>query len=221
MVFKHNMQIQNINHTNFTSRNKTIRFADDVSRRVNKCYPRISSTLVDDFNTAKHFKDYRIKLYKRIDTLRNDMDDCYDDADSLIGRILAITKTVKEHRIGNCGESALLAEIIAKINGIKDCYIASLKTSKGKNLDHSVLLVNDKKPYIIDAWLGFADFVPNTIKRFQSEFRNHFNIKDGDKLVFKKLEDEYADCLNQDFSRRQINKLKRIYPNHVIKRGYL
>lgn len=216
------MQIQNINHTDFTSRNKTIRFADDISRRVNKCYPRISSTLVDDFNTAKHFKDYRIKLYKRVDALRNDMNDCYNDADTLIGRILAITKTVKKHRIGNCGESALLAEIIAKINGIKDCYVASLKTSRGKNLDHSVLFVNDKNPYIIDAWLGFADFVPKAIERFQNEFRAHFNIKDNDKLVLKKLNnDDYSECLNQNFSRRQINKLKRIYPNHVIRCGYV
>ena len=215
------MEIQSFN-TSFTSRNKTIRFADDISRKVKKCYPRVSSKIVEDFDTICSFKKFRNRLRKQIDEeLRVDIDDRFEEADTLIGRILAITKPIKEQRLGNCGESALLAEIVAKINGIKNCYIASLKTTKGKDLDHSVLYVNDKKPYIIDAWLGFADFVPKTIDRFQSEFRKHFCIKKGDKLVFEKLEDDYAKCLNQDFSRRQINKLKRIYPDHVIKRGYV
>lgn len=216
------MNIQNVSNINFTSRQKTIRFADDIARHVNKCYPRISSTLIDDFENASAYRDFRKSLYKRFEKeLRTDISDRFDDSESLIGRILAITKPIKESRLGNCGESAMLAEIVAKINGVKNCYIASLMTSEGKNLDHSVLYVQGEKPYVIDAWLGFADFVPRAIQRFRSEYSKHFNAENGDKFVFQKLDNDYAECLNQDFSRRQINKLRKIYPDHVIKRGYV
>lgn len=40
-----------------------------------------------------------------------------------------------------------------------------------------VYVQNGTKPYIIDSWLGFADYVPNTIKRFQKEFRNISTIE--------------------------------------------
>ena len=216
------MKINSVNSTSFQSRNKTIRFADDIARRVNVCYPRVSSTLVDDFINVKAFRQCQNRLYEKIsDFLRKDIGDSFDDADNFIGKILALIKPVKKYKVGNCGESAQLANIVAKVNGIKNCYIASLKTTIGKNLDHSVLYVNDEKPYVIDAWLGFADYVPNAMIRYNSEFKNHFFILKGDKLTFKKLNNDFTKVLNQDFSRAQVNKLKKIYPEHVIKRGYV
>ncbi len=43
------MQVNTPHNINFQSKNKTIRFADDIARHVNKCYPRISTSLIDDF----------------------------------------------------------------------------------------------------------------------------------------------------------------------------
>lgn len=216
------MQIQPLNNINFESRNKTIRFADDIARRVNVCYPRVSSSIVDDFENICAFRDYQRKIGKRIrETLRGEISDSFDDADNFIGKILAFIKPIKKHKLGNCGESAQLASIVAKVNGIKDCYIASLRTSRGKCLDHSVLYVNDTNPYIIDAWLGFADYAPNAIRRFKNEYRKHFFILNDDKLVFEPVKSDYSEVLNQDYSRRQINKLRKLYPEQVIKKGYI
>ena len=216
------MNIQRIDNTPFQSRNQTIRFADDIARHVNKCYPRISSSLVEDYINIRAFRKFQKRLNRNTDNLlRADISDCFDDADNFIGKILAFVKPVKKHKLGNCGESAQLSAIIARVNGLKNCYIASLLTTNGKNLDHSVLFVNDKKPYVIDAWLGFADYVENAFIRYNNEYRHHFDIKKGDQMTFNELKNDYTEVLNQDFSRTQINKIKKIFPEQFIRRGYV
>ena len=47
------MQVDNKNSIRFTSRNATIRFADDIVRKVNNEFPRISASRVDDFSSIK------------------------------------------------------------------------------------------------------------------------------------------------------------------------
>ena len=215
------MEIRNVNNTSFQAKNKTIRFADDIARHVNICYPRASSSRVDDFVNIQCFRKLKSKLNETTEFMREDISDAFGETENVVGRLLSFIKPIKKYRIGNCGESAQLSSIVAKINGIKNCYIASLKTSCGKNLDHSVLFVNDEKPYIIDSWLGFADFVQNTITRYKSEYRHHYNFEDEDKLVFEKLENDYTEFLNQDFKKTHINKIKRIYPQLLKKRGYV
>jgi len=217
------MQIQQpLNNTNFQSRNSTIRFADDIARHVNKCYPRISASLTDDFINIQAFRKLKKRLNRKTeDLLRIDISESFNEADNFIGKILAFVKPVKKYKLGNCGESAQLSVIVSKVNGLKNCFIASLKTKEGKDLDHSVLYVNDKKPYIIDVWLGFADFVPNAISRYKNEFGFHFNMKDDEKITFKELKSDYTEVLNQDFTKTQINKIKKIFPEQFIKRGYV
>ena len=216
------MEIKDFSNISFQSRNKTIRLADDIARHVNKCYPRVSPSMVDDFVNINCFRRLKRRLMDDInDKLRSDISDAFDDGDSFIKKIKAFVKPVQKYRLGNCGESAQLAAIATKINGLKNSYIASLKTTDNRDLDHSVLYVNDKKPYIIDAWLGFADYIPNAIQRYKNEFGRHFNIEDGDKMVFKKLETDYTEFLNQDFSRSQINKLKKVFPEQYKRRGYV
>ena len=216
------MQILPQTNINFQSRNKTIRFADDVARHVNKCYPRISSSLTDDFVNINAFRKFKKRINAETEhLLRADISEGFDESENFIGKILAFVKPVKKYKLGNCGEGAQLSAIVAKVNGLKDCHIASLVTKNGKDLDHSVLYVNDKKPYIIDAWLGFADFVPNALSKYKNEFEIHFDIKEGEKMTFKKLESDYADFLNKDFTKTQINKIKKIFPEQFIKKGYV
>ena len=216
------MKIQNKTNYSFQARNKTIRFADDIARHVNICYPRESSSLVDDFVNIRCFRKLKERLNERTETMREDVSDAFDETDNFIGKILSFIKPIRKHKIGNCGESTQLSAIIAKVNGITNCHIASLKTANGKNLDHSVLFVNDEKPYIIDTWLGFADYIQNAILRYKSEYRHHFDFKeDEDKLVFEKLNNDYTEFLNQDFKKTHINKIKRIYPQLLKKRGYV
>ena len=217
------MIVNNICSTDFKSRNKTIRYADDIARQVNKCYPRISPSIVDDFKYSSKFRNFRFKIkYKLKDCVRGNTNYLFDHADSYIAELLAFIKPVKKYKLGNCGESAHLAAIIAHMNGIKNFHIASLVTSKGKNLDHSVIYVNDVNPYIIDAWLGFADYSSNAKSRFRNEYSMHFDkIEPDEKLVFEKIEDDlFSKTLNKEPTRRQLNKLKKILPNHVINRNY-
>ena len=196
---------------NFKSRNKTIRFADDIARHVNKCYPRISSSLTDDFVNICGFRNFKKRINRRTEQyLRYEISEKFNEADNFIGKIIAFVKPVKKYKLGNCGESAQLSAIVSKVNGLKNCYVACLKKATGEDLDHSVLLVNDKKPYIIDAWLGFADYLPNAFKRYKNEFSYHFGINETDKLAFRELKSDYTDVLNPDFSKTQINKIKAL-----------
>ena len=216
------MEIKDFSNLSFQSRNKTIRFADDIARHVNKCYPRISSSIVDDFVNIQCFRGLKKQLgYNIREKLRYDISKAFDDGESFIKKIKAFIKPIRKHRLGNCGESAQLSAIVGKTNGLKNSYIANLETVEHKGLDHSVLYVNDKKPYVVDAWLGFADYVPNAIQRYKNEFGYHFDIADGDKITFKKLETDYAQFLNQDFSRSQINKIKKVFPEQYKRRGYV
>ena len=40
-------------------------------------------------------------------------------------------------------------------------------------------------------------------------------------MTFKELKSDYTEILNQDFTKTQINKIKKIFPEQLIKRGYV
>ena len=97
-------------------------------------------------------------------------------------------------KVGNCHESAILAEIAAKTNGIRNCFVAQIKPHTGRMADthdHAVLYVDSfKRPYIIDAWLGFADYVPNAMERYRKEYSNFFDFEKfgTEKMFFDMLQ---------------------------------
>ena len=121
------------------------------------------------------------------------------------------TNIIKQEKLGNCHESAILAEIATKVNGIKNCYTAQLKPltdNPSDTLDHAVLYVDSlKRPYIIDPWLGFADFVPNAFERYRKEFSAHFDFdKFGtDKIVIEPL------GMRRNLSTEETRRLKEIF----------
>jgi hypothetical protein len=217
------MKVHKIDSTKFQSRNQTIRFADDIARHVNKCYPRISATMVNEFVNINAFRNLKKRLNADMgNKLRAEISHYYDSADNFMEKILAFIKPIKKYKLGNCGESAQLAAIVAKINGIKDCHIAQICNHEAKDLDHSVLFVNEKKPYIIDCWLGFADYAPNALNKYKTLYNKIFKLKDNNQLTFyTNINDEYTDFLKDDFTRSQINKLRRIYSELYIKKGYV
>ena len=217
------MQVQNpIYSKSFQSRNKTIRFADDIARHVNNCYPRISSTKVECFDNFSKFPNLEPNLMQIIiEHIRKPKHILFNENNSFYENIKAFIAPVKKSKFGNCGESAELAAIVAKLNGIKDCHIATL-VKDGEEVDHSVLLVNGKRPYIIDAWLGFADYVPNAIRRYKSEYNKMFNFKESDNVaVATDWDNAYVYFLKDDFTRKQTNKLRRMFPEQVKQRGYV
>ncbi len=205
-------------NTTFKSRNMDIRFADDIARKVNKCYPRISSSkLLCSKYSDKFLHFLENIILKTVYSMRFMKDELYENAASFYERINAFLEPVKKYKLGNCGESAQLAAIAAKINGIKDCPIAYVHDTHGNDMDHAVLFVNAEKPYIIDSWLGFADYVPNALSKYKSEYRYCFDIKDGDEIsLASRIDDEYTDFFKNEFSSASVKKLKKMYPELLI-----
>ena len=169
------------NKINFTSRNKEIRKADDIARVVNIVYPRVSSSNIGNFNNIDKYPDVHERYINKICELRKDVDNrtskAYAYDCDLVDKIKIMPDLIKERKVGNCSEATCLAALAAKINGIDNLNVAILGSSETGVLDHAVLLVENKeKPYIIDSWLGFADYVPNTVNRYISEYGNRFDL---------------------------------------------
>ena len=176
---------------NFTSKDPDIRWADDIARKVNKVYTRVSPSLVLDYPNLDKFpgmrERYKEKYWKFRDEKSEARGDLYEEG-TLMDEIRVGPDLVYSHRMGNCGDSAELSALAAKINGIENFTIGCLDSSDTGDLDHEVLVVNEgKKPYIIDSWLGFADYVPKAIERYKSEYGYHFDLSGDDSEVIEVL----------------------------------
>ena len=215
------MNIKSINKQTFNSRNLTIRRADNIVRKVNNEFPRISTTKIESLPNTK----YHISLLKKLWLKTIDMRDntrlnfLSIDKKNLKEKFLSLINPIKELKLGNCRESAILALLGAKANGIKNCKIAFVKSPDGYDFDHAVVLVKDKKPYIIDAWLGFADYIPNTIEKYRKDFRNCFDFEEAktEKMI---IEEDfgliYYFLNNKTSSKKSINEIKNICSNLIL-----
>lgn len=215
------MEVNSVNSFNFQSRNKTIRFADDIARRVNTCYPRVSSTIFEDFHNVGKFRNLMIELFNRINMMREYKSDLLYSAKGTLSKMCALIYPIKMFHCGNCRESAQLSVIAAKANGIKDCSLASIHTMDGRSLDHGVAYVDGKNPYIIDSWLGFADYVPNAITRYKSEYLHHFDIDRNTKIKFMKRDGSYDYFLNTELEKDDLEKLRKFLPEIILKKKEL
>ena len=206
----HIMENQNIH---FNARNPKIRFADDLARKINQEYPRQSATKMECLKNAQNYPEAINDLRLSIRVMREDRKSnvrFFASTSELVERLF---NTIKKHKKGNCGESAELTLISSKLNGIENCIKACIENPYGGDFDHAVVLVKDKKPYIIDAWLGFADYVPNAIKRYQGEFRKYFEFDQyGEKMLIK----EDFHYLNEKIPPKELNKIKKNHPEVII-----
>ena len=214
-----------INKTNiyFTSRNATIRQADDIARRINTLCPRVSQTLIRDFKHIDEYNYVKIKLNDKTRQMRNVKQSRFFNATHSIQKLISFIQPVQERKVGNCGESAQIAAIAAQMNGIKDFTIVSLEDKNGHNFDHAVLLINDKKPYVIDPWLGFADYLDGASQKYQKDYSQHFDFKKGklQKIIFEPetyKKDEYNHFLRKPISPVDLETLKKLYPELVVER---
>jgi len=214
------MEIRSQNNLNFTSRNATIRFADNLVRKINNEYPRISTTKLECFRRSKNYNKLLDLLWDKIDTFRDAIKDFTKKGTLKKNKIKNILFLIKNQKLGNCNESSFLSFIAAKANGIDNCMLAYLASPKGYDYDHSIVLVDDEKPYIIDSWLGFADYVPNAIKRYQKEFNIFFDFRQArtQEMVVKEDIENALTFLNEEFTKKDIRDLKKIIPNLILKK---
>lgn len=217
------MRLDN-NNCVFKSKNKVIRDADNLTRHVNKVFERVSLTKAmayDNFQGSKLDMMYEeLAAYEKLHKVRRISDLISYSRESTADKCIRFIDAMKQFPSGNCGESSFLAKIAAEINGIKNAKIASLY-NKYVDMDHSVVYVDDKKPYIIDCWLGFADYVPNAIRRYLTEFRN-FIVDENDEVLSKNMHFSVDNALSlfkdMKFSEQDVCKLKEKYPELVIKK---
>ena len=100
-----------------------------------------------------------------------------------------IVNSLKEAKIGNCYEEAKLAELIGKINGVKNIYSGKIFFNSdrfpqtNKPLNHEISFITDKtisqdKNYffknkdaiILDPWLGITDFAGEYFAKLKHYF---------------------------------------------------
>ena len=220
------MMIQPVSNQSFKSNGSAMREADAIVRIVNSSFPRISISRVADFENIKH----KSGLKERLSSLTNDYmrklkSELYDNAFTFMSKIRAFIEPVLIYKLGNCGESAQLSAITAKVNNIKNATLAHVIDSNEKDLDHAVLFVYDEKPYIIDAWLGFADYVPNALTKYKTIYKKHFDFEkinefeENTDITFASyFDEEYTDFLKEDFSPSRIEEILAEYPQLKLKK---
>lgn len=199
---------------NFKSRNSAIRQADRITRSVCSIYPHVSvsKSNINIERIVKKNSNNQNKCYKLLNLqLKNSMkiDKLRYRGGFGLEQFKIIIENLKKHKIGNCYEETVLAQIIGKINGIKNIYPASIyftKNASGVNMefDHAVAIITDKpfeKGYkypfknrdaiIIDPWLGITEFAGEYFNRLRTQFAKIFPNKISDNTPLLK-------CISRD-----------------------
>ena len=200
----------------FASKKPEIRKADNIVRMLNTAYPRISKT---NFECFEHVNEKVLeKLIKKLSIVRVAIRSRRIFAKNKIEKIKAMPSAIRDYKSGNCQESADLCCIAAKINGIQDFRIAYLHSNETGYLDHAVVMVKNKNnPYIMDAWLNFADYLPKAVERYQKELSKYFNLSNKKTEKIKIVLSDFMlteEKLTDEFSSEQ---LAEIFPELILK----
>ncbi len=204
----------------FQSRNKMVRNADMITRKAHSQYPHISVSRIDSMlgkDKAKHFfwddMAFKYSLKCASERLKVDMDE---------KNMYKLTVESLKNGIGNCGEEANLAELIGKINGLKNIYSGKIYAGN-KFPVHEAAFITDReiKPskrysfkgkdaIIVDPWLGITEYAGEYFKRLKTQFKEIFNLRSNSRL---KIEADFTSKLTP----YKIKKLKEEYPELIIK----
>ena len=101
---------------------------------------------------------------------------------------------LEKYKLGNCQETAILAELILKINGIKNAQTVILKAeNENVTLDHEICVFNrdgsafskiNRDTIVVDPWIDKADFAANMIEYYKNQCKFLFRIPEGQKINF-------------------------------------
>lgn len=218
----------------FQRRSPEIRFADEIMRRTNRCFPRISDTkIVDELSALfeieklpKHYLDYVERKIRANYILRAFRPDWIEEPSGFVQKVI---EDVREYKIGDCGESSTLGKVALALNGIKSVKAGLCVYKKGKivkHLNHGLNVANlgekatlydvntfGKHSYVADFWNEFVDYTPNAFERFREKFEKHLRIgKDG---VPKSI----GICLSSDFeiNEKTLDTIQASYPELKIR----
>lgn len=197
---------QNKKSPAFQARNAEIRFADDIMRRVNNAFPRLSLTKIYDL--AQNKNKITPKQITCINSIEKKIQDLRNIRPSYLTHPIEYLKlllySVKILKVGDCGESASLSKAGFAVNGIKGAKVGlygyDSKNNVVHNFDHSLFIVNladnadlsnpktyGKRAYLVDAWMGNVDYISNAFKKLKNEHEDV--LKDKKIRLGIKIED--------------------------------
>jgi len=130
-------------------------------------------------------------------------------------------------KVGNCSENAVLAELVLKMNNIRNaCCATMFKAVPGdsccdwSDLDHAVCVFNKdgslfngkktKHTIVIDPWVGKAGFMDDMERFYRNELSGYFNIEPHELFKYERVETVYV----SDFA---MEKLKEKYTPFIFK----
>lgn len=188
------MEVSKISQNqSFTSRNSVVRDADWVMRKAKSEFPHFSTTYA-----RMNYSDILDKNYELSEYISNRTD--YLKMERLLSlgtrtqfkKLKAVISSMREDKLGNCYEDAMLANLILKMNGVKNSYCARLMTNWGtKKIDHTVAFIdnnptpkyyNPKKIVIVDPWLGVADYADRIFKIYKTRYNDFFRIPNSQNI---------------------------------------
>ena len=215
------MNIQN-NQISFSGLGSVKRDSDWICRKVKTSFPMISPTRLyydnpDFFKKEKKFSSF---LKEKSQILQADRAD-RRFLKSPFKFIKEVISSINRNRIGNCAEHALFAEMISRINGVKNCYRLTVRDRDlPEKLNHTFLLISKdpiknnrldlKNSIIVDPWVGISGRAKEVLERYKNQFGKLLNLQDTSKLKFG-IKSQL--CLDEN----EINLLKSKYPELVFK----
>lgn len=144
-------------------------------------------------------------------------------------KIYQILRLLEEYKLGNCLEDASLAELILKMNGIKNAETVCLSDKRNLDIcyDHAVCIFNkDGSPFegnitkhtiIIDPWCGVADFAQNIKHYYNNMMQKYLELPPVKQMFFTK----YG---NIQIDQNALDELKHRFPQFIFKnknRGFM
>ena len=192
-----------------------IRLMDNLMRKANLAYPRISPYRVSQRASGKGIAAHYISWIDRIGAIV-DAERMKDAEKRFFDIILESTKSLRKTRLGDCAESSSLIMSSLLANGYKDGKIARLFfEAEARDLSSNQVLgkkmfdtthefvvrhldkgavASDPKTYgknliVIDAWEGFCGNLQESFKRYYDSFwggmREWINKDANVKITYK------------------------------------
>jgi len=165
-----------------------------IGRKASGIYPHISGSKLDfRYCGAHHITKPTFKpLPKFIQNIALEINKMRNRLSCCLYYHMELVNEIKDTKVGNCFEDAMLAELIGHINGQSNIYMGNIfvkkqNVEKPKSINHSVAFITNKKiskdndyklknkeAIIIDPWLGITDFAGNYFTKIRNQYRDYF-----------------------------------------------
>ena len=205
----------NVQHqVTFKAAKQHLKDADWICRSVRKSFPAIlpNKLFLENDDLISNNSNIDKFIRQKMDVLRQDRAD-RRFLQSPFKVLNEIIYSASQHHVAQCYECSALAEMVARMNGIDNCYKLTMK-----DYDHTFLLLTQKplsegfdvkNSIIVDAWLGISGRIKDIFLKYQNVYNDFFHISSGDIVVKTKKPLE--------LTGEEIKLLREKYPELVFK----